>query len=82
MCCGYSLRQESLSSSKSSSVFRDWKVQVIHSYREANGCADFLTNEGIKGPLGFVRLVDPPPGIKDLLFYDTVGAASPRMCVS
>ena len=72
MCCGYSLRQESLSSSKSSSVFRDWKVQVIHAYHEANGCADFLANEGIKGPLG----------IKDLLFYDTVGAESPRMCVS
>ena len=58
-----------------------WKVQVIHSYREANCYADFLANEGIKGPLGFRRLDVPPDGIKDLMFYDTVGAAYLRMCL-
>ena len=56
-------------------------MQVIHAYREANGCADFLANEGIKGPLDFMRLDVPPDGIKDLMFYDTVGAAYPRMCL-
>ena len=62
-------------------IQRNWTVQVTHSYREMNCCADYLANKGIKGTIGYVSWNVPPLGIKELLRRDSMGVAIPRMCL-
>jgi hypothetical protein len=56
----------------------DWEVKVCHSYREANGCADALSNIGCEHGLG-TRVYDLcPPRLSSLVFADVMGIATPR----
>ena len=61
---------------------RDWEVNILHVYREANYVADWLANFGLSRDLldrGADTITDPPAGIFPLLYYDLIGSTIPRL---
>jgi hypothetical protein len=61
---------------------KDWDIQVIHVYREANSAADWLANYSLTRSC-FDRfsnsLNDPPVGLYYNLYYDLIGSTLPRL---
>ncbi|XVF29674.1 hypothetical protein REPUB_Repub15cG0142300 [Reevesia pubescens] len=57
---------------------RDWYCQVVHIYREANQCADWLAAFDTNPPTGLLVLEDPPEGLYPLLLADSNGVLKPR----
>ncbi|KAI9101402.1 hypothetical protein K1719_023884 [Acacia pycnantha] len=63
-----------------SMLARDWRVSIIHVFREGNRCADFLATFALNLEEGFHALEFPPEGMHRLLHDDEVGVGSTRMC--
>ncbi|KAI9081098.1 hypothetical protein K1719_036857 [Acacia pycnantha] len=59
---------------------RDWRVTIIHVYREVNKCADFLATYALNLVEGIHFLQEPPETMIDLLQADNAGEGSARMC--
>jgi len=45
-------------------------VQLTHTFREANKCADFLAKHGASHDSSWCSLENPIPGLEDLLLAD------------
>ena len=63
-------------------VSREWEVEILHVYREANCVADWLANFGLTRELldrGADIITDPPSGLYTLLYYDLIGSTVPRL---
>jgi ribonuclease HI len=57
----------------------DWEVEVRHTYREANKCADALANYGCMGSVENKIFDCCPEFIKDLFVADSLGITTPRI---
>ncbi|GAU38338.1 hypothetical protein TSUD_61990 [Trifolium subterraneum] len=57
----------------------DWIVEVSHTYREANNCADALANLGCSLDYDTVIFNDFPPQIRNIFDTDLMGISSPRL---
>jgi ribonuclease HI len=59
----------------------DWEVEVRHTYREANKCADALANYGCMSRADIQFFTCCPNFIKDLFVADNLGISTPRLIV-
>jgi ribonuclease HI len=57
---------------------RDWVVEISHTYREANKCADVLANLGCSMVYDVVFFDLCPLHVRDMYHYDLTGNSSPR----
>jgi hypothetical protein len=57
----------------------DWEVEVRHTYREANKCADALANYGCMSRADSQFFTCCPNFIKDLFDADNLGISTPRL---
>ncbi|XP_037495760.1 uncharacterized protein LOC119370866 [Jatropha curcas] len=60
----------------------DSQCQVVHVYREANWCADYLSKFAGSFSFGSHFLQDPPHGLCQWIMHDSIGVAYPRLCIS
>ncbi|OMO68562.1 reverse transcriptase [Corchorus capsularis] len=61
---------------------RDWQCFLVHTYREANMCADFLVSWAYQGSFD-VTILDHPPGVlHHFIEEDIWGMSRPRAIVS
>lgn len=51
----------------------DWRASVVHTYCEANRCADFLANMGHEGSFHWSVLDRMPPILGLHISYDALG---------
>ena len=58
---------------------RDWTVEIRHTYKEGNRCADWLANYSLTQSLGSHISQDPPSELLSLLLADALGVATPRL---
>ncbi|GAU22839.1 hypothetical protein TSUD_282060 [Trifolium subterraneum] len=63
-------------------INRDWNIEFMHEYREANKCADALARIGcsLKHKVTFFR--ECPDNVKEFLLADELGIVSPRLMAS
>jgi ribonuclease HI len=52
---------------------RDWRVLILHTFRESNVCADYLAKHGVNNTDVFVSIVIPPVGLNLSLLADASG---------
>jgi ribonuclease HI len=57
----------------------DWEVEVRHTYREANKCADALANYGCMGSIDSQFFTCCPDFMKDLFVADNLGISTSRL---
>jgi ribonuclease HI len=57
----------------------DWIVEISHTYREANKCADVLANIGCSLSYDVVFYDSCPDNISDIYVSDTQGSSTPRL---
>jgi hypothetical protein len=57
----------------------DWEVELRHTYREANKCANALANYGCMGSVENKIFDCCPEFIKDLFVADSLGITTPRL---
>lgn len=57
---------------------QDWQVQLTHTYREENQCADYLAKMGATLDKTLTVLQHPPVGMESLLLADALGVSFPR----
>lgn len=57
----------------------DWEVEVLHSYRAGNTCADWLANYSCGLPSGLCWLEFPPPRLQSLLLADALKVTNTRV---
>lgn len=57
---------------------RDWRVELYHTLREGNACADFLAKFGAHQSHDLVTIDHPPLELSLLLVADAMGVASVR----
>jgi ribonuclease HI len=57
----------------------NWKVTVVHSYREANTLADALANIGCSLDYNIIFYDNPPTQLRHLLEADALGITTPRL---
>ncbi|PKI39106.1 hypothetical protein CRG98_040530 [Punica granatum] len=62
-------------------LYRDWHVEVSHTYQESNMCADWMARWATSFSLGSYFFVATPIGINALLEGNFVGASISRLCV-
>ncbi|CAL1358846.1 unnamed protein product [Linum trigynum] len=62
-------------------VAQDWLVNIVHTYREGNRVADWLSKHGLVYPHGMYELVDPPAPLRPILQDDERGVVLPRSVV-
>ncbi|GAU30840.1 hypothetical protein TSUD_267600 [Trifolium subterraneum] len=60
----------------------DWNVIIVHEYREANKCADALTNIGCNLEREVIYYEDCPEEIRNILVADEMGITTPRLIVA
>ncbi|CAL1371901.1 unnamed protein product [Linum trigynum] len=60
---------------------QDWMVRIVHTYREGNRAADWLSKHSPVYPFGTYELAEPPRDLKKILLEDMVGVNFPRMVV-
>ncbi|CAL1356848.1 unnamed protein product [Linum trigynum] len=60
---------------------QDWVVQLVHTYREGNRVADWLSKHGLVYPFGVHELANPPSELSRILTDDTLGVSFPRMVI-
>jgi hypothetical protein len=60
---------------------KDWCVEILHVYREANKCADALANIGYTLDYEIEFYEDCPPHISELCIDDRMGFTTPRLVV-
>lgn len=51
-------------------IHREWKVIVVHIYREANAVADWIARWGLSQPLGRSGIGTPPNALVNLMLLD------------
>ncbi|XVF24631.1 hypothetical protein REPUB_Repub13aG0143800 [Reevesia pubescens] len=56
---------------------RSWTCRVVHSFREANTCADAMAKQG--SVHGLIIYDDPPVSIASLLLADSLGVSQLRV---
>jgi ribonuclease HI len=60
----------------------EWTVEISHTYREANKCADALANVGCTLDYDLVFFEDCPAVISETFTHDRLGISTPRLiCV-
>ncbi|KAJ1421638.1 Ribonuclease H-like superfamily [Sesbania bispinosa] len=57
---------------------RDWEIQIVHVYREANKVVDFLASLAVSLDYGLYVLDSPPLGCGEILIQDLIGVMFPR----
>ncbi|XP_057453140.1 uncharacterized protein LOC130745004 [Lotus japonicus] len=57
---------------------REWRVEVYHTLREGNACANFLAKFGVGQDSQLVSIDSPLNGMSLLLLADVMGVASVR----
>jgi ribonuclease HI len=57
----------------------DWEIEISHSYREANKCADALANVGCSLGREILFYDVCPPFLSSLLLEDNLGITTPRL---
>ncbi|CAL1352197.1 unnamed protein product [Linum trigynum] len=62
-------------------VARDWVVRIVHTYREGNRVADWLSKHSLVYPYGKNELDLPPQGLRQILGDDARGQSFPREVV-
>jgi ribonuclease HI len=62
-------------------ALNNWEVQISHVYREANRCADALTNIGCSLDHNVIFYDTCPDIISDIMLADLMGITTPRMIV-
>ncbi|KAJ1403306.1 Ribonuclease H-like superfamily [Sesbania bispinosa] len=60
---------------------RDWEIQIVHVYIEANRVADFLASLAVSLEYGLYVLDSPPSGCGEILIQDLIGVMFPRRVV-
>ncbi|CAL1409286.1 unnamed protein product [Linum trigynum] len=60
---------------------QNWVVQLVHSYREGNRVADWLSKHSLVYPFGMHELDDPPKAARAKLREDVIGVSIPRMVI-
>ncbi|CAL1363580.1 unnamed protein product [Linum trigynum] len=60
---------------------QDWVVKLVHTYREGNRVADWLSKHSLVYPYGKCVLDLPPQGLNSILSDDTRGQTFPREVV-
>ncbi|CAL1384891.1 unnamed protein product [Linum trigynum] len=60
---------------------QNWVVQLVHTYREGNRAADWLSKHSLVYPFGTHELMNPPSQLQQILLEDTLGVSFPRMVV-
>ncbi|XP_016178430.1 uncharacterized protein LOC107620837 [Arachis ipaensis] len=61
---------------------RNWTINMVHTYRETNACADWLANFSLEQNCSTQYWNSPPAGIEFLLLGDVSGVAHPCNIVS
>ncbi|PKI72053.1 hypothetical protein CRG98_007548 [Punica granatum] len=61
-------------------LVRDWQVQICHTYREGNACADWMGWSATRLSPRSHFYAHPPSGVLPLLLGDLSGASLPRLC--
>jgi len=57
----------------------DWRVKFRHTWREGNGCADWLANSNFSlDSFNCIIMENPSNELRRLLFDDISGASMPR----
>ncbi|CAL1391746.1 unnamed protein product [Linum trigynum] len=62
-------------------ISRDWLVRIVHTYREGNRAADWLSKHSLVYPNGVYELTEPPDGLRQVLRDDMLGVTSQRRIV-
>jgi ribonuclease HI len=57
---------------------RDWRVKVVHTFREGNACADFLAKLGARNLEAYSSVAIPPAEMNLLLLADASGTLFSR----
>jgi ribonuclease HI len=57
----------------------DWNIEIFHTYREANKCADALANLGCSLGYDLVFFDDCPLTIRETFAKDNMGISTPRL---
>jgi hypothetical protein len=57
----------------------DWTVEIMHTYREANKCADGITNLGCSFNYDVMYFNFCPAQISEFYHADMVGNTTPRL---
>ncbi|MCI39825.1 hypothetical protein A2U01_0061057, partial [Trifolium medium] len=52
---------------------KDWRVKVIHTFREGNACADYLAKLGARNLEAYSPIAIPPHEMSLLLLADASG---------
>ncbi|CAL1361155.1 unnamed protein product [Linum trigynum] len=63
-------------------IAQDWVVSLVHTYREGNRVADWLSKHSLVYPYGMYVLDSPPPELLPLLQDDSNGVTLPRSIVN
>ncbi|KAJ1410406.1 ribonuclease H [Sesbania bispinosa] len=54
---------------------RNWKVELRHTLREGNACADLLAKKGTRSSSSLTLIDSAPPEAHHLLLSDAMGIA-------
>ncbi|CAL1399589.1 unnamed protein product [Linum trigynum] len=63
-------------------IAQDWVVKLVHTYREGNRVADWLSKHSLVYPYGKCDLDLPPQGLTTILGDDLRGQTFPRNIIS
>ncbi|CAL1360326.1 unnamed protein product [Linum trigynum] len=63
-------------------ISREWLIRIVHTYREGNRAADWLSKHSLVYPYGVYELAEPPNGLKQVLRDDMLGATFQRRIVT
>ncbi|CAL1392202.1 unnamed protein product [Linum trigynum] len=58
---------------------QDWMVRLVHTYREGNRVADWLSKHSLVYPFGMYELEAPPLEVNKICYEDEAGTSFPRM---
>ncbi|MCI62004.1 ribonuclease H, partial [Trifolium medium] len=60
-------------------VNKEWNIEFMHEYCEANKCADALAKIGCSLEQNVTFFKECPNGVKAILLADELGIVSPRI---
>ncbi|CAL1412960.1 unnamed protein product [Linum trigynum] len=61
---------------------QDWLVSIVHTYREGNRAADWLSKHSLVYPYGMHELTNPPRELVQILQDDSMGVSFDRRVVA
>ncbi|CAL1400519.1 unnamed protein product [Linum trigynum] len=62
-------------------IAQEWVVQLVHTYREGNRVADWLSKHSLVYPFRTFELLNPPPELQKILLEDLRGISFLRQVV-